>query len=323
MVATKYIYSIQTDFPNHKVDSTTLTTEIGLSAITVALDHIDTAGDNCDIWFKAALSGGEETMLNGVVAVHQGIAPSPGISLVQLSSPKMTDNKPFFTPDMFPAGTIAVFADCADNATTGVRWAGDRFQVSANSEGDTVFEAQFIDLLYLVGGDMVRKNGTIGDYAKHKIYCPATAGTENVGAGDFDKFQVATSCNMYVYVSTGDGDWDLNLTEKLNANVNFTKAVPVPCVPGTGWFDYNPTTDTLVVNPDHAGSYNLFDFDVYLPPHLPVLGLLGDGTRDLRPFAASPKALLPHWIHEVTVHHGTGTHQLDVTWTLIVGRYPF
>jgi len=76
MAAVKYTYSIQTDFPNHKVDSTTLITEIGLSSITVALDHIDTAGDDCDIWFKAALSEGEETTLDGIVAAHAGQAPA-------------------------------------------------------------------------------------------------------------------------------------------------------------------------------------------------------------------------------------------------------
>jgi len=75
MAATKYTYSIQTDFPNHVENSDSLTTEIEVSSITVAFDHIDTAGDDCDIWFKAALSEGEETTLDGVVAAHQGVAP--------------------------------------------------------------------------------------------------------------------------------------------------------------------------------------------------------------------------------------------------------
>ena len=72
MAATKYTYSIQNDFPNHKVDSDRLTQEIQQSAIITALDHIDTAGDVCDIWFKDVLSSGDQTVLDTIVANHSG-----------------------------------------------------------------------------------------------------------------------------------------------------------------------------------------------------------------------------------------------------------
>jgi len=82
MSATKYTYLIQTDFPNHVENSDSLKAEIAVSSITIALDYINTvlghpdpADDYCDIWFKAALSEGEETALDGVVAAHQGVAP--------------------------------------------------------------------------------------------------------------------------------------------------------------------------------------------------------------------------------------------------------
>lgn len=72
MASTKYTYSISSDFPNQKVASLSLTNEINDSSIVTPLSHINTAADNCDIWFTDALSSGDETTLDGIVAGHQG-----------------------------------------------------------------------------------------------------------------------------------------------------------------------------------------------------------------------------------------------------------
>lgn len=76
MPATKYTYSISADFPAQKVDPSRLTSEVQGSSIVTALDHVDTSGDDCDVWFKEVLSAGDETTLDGLVAVHSG-APLP------------------------------------------------------------------------------------------------------------------------------------------------------------------------------------------------------------------------------------------------------
>lgn len=73
----KYTYSIQSDFPNHKVSNDRLTNEIRASAIVVALDRIDTAGDVCDVCFRADLSSADEAILDGLVAAHTGDQVSP------------------------------------------------------------------------------------------------------------------------------------------------------------------------------------------------------------------------------------------------------
>ena len=75
MTETKYTYSISGDFPNQKVNSDSLKNEIDESAIVTALSYINTNLDDCDIWFGDALSGGDETILNGIVATHQGNPP--------------------------------------------------------------------------------------------------------------------------------------------------------------------------------------------------------------------------------------------------------
>lgn len=68
----KYTYTIATAFPNGIVASERLTEEILDSSIVTALDHIDTGLGDCDIWFVSALSGGEQTTLDGLVAAHSG-----------------------------------------------------------------------------------------------------------------------------------------------------------------------------------------------------------------------------------------------------------
>ena len=72
MASEKYIYSIQNDTPNHKVDSNRLTNEIRASSIITALDYIGTDGDELDIWMKATLSTEDEATLDYVVAHHSG-----------------------------------------------------------------------------------------------------------------------------------------------------------------------------------------------------------------------------------------------------------
>lgn len=93
---TTYTYSISTDFPNHAVSSDRLTVEIRESAIVTALDCINTIGDACQIVFKADLSSGDESILDGLVAVHSGeplpvvIPPKSdsGVPIVEMGLPE-------------------------------------------------------------------------------------------------------------------------------------------------------------------------------------------------------------------------------------------
>jgi len=67
-----YTYSISQDFPNAKVDPSRLASEIGRSAIVTALASVNTAGNDCNVVFKASLSSGDEAILDGLVAAHSG-----------------------------------------------------------------------------------------------------------------------------------------------------------------------------------------------------------------------------------------------------------
>ena len=93
MAVTKYAYSISQDFtglvsPYTRPDIGRLTQEIQTSAIVTALDHIDCGGDACDIYFKDAISSGDETILDGIVAAHTG---APLAQSLQVQPVKIED----------------------------------------------------------------------------------------------------------------------------------------------------------------------------------------------------------------------------------------
>jgi len=69
MNATRYRFSIQDDFPFHKVAPDRLDKEIRDSDIVIAIDHITTGADgdedNCDVWFKDELDNDGKVILYG------------------------------------------------------------------------------------------------------------------------------------------------------------------------------------------------------------------------------------------------------------------
>jgi hypothetical protein len=72
-----YTYSISTDFPNGAVAPDVLTDEINDSSISTGVLEGMTLrtpdSDTCYIQFDVALSAGDKTTLDGIVAAHQGI----------------------------------------------------------------------------------------------------------------------------------------------------------------------------------------------------------------------------------------------------------
>lgn len=70
-MTTTYTYDIE-DFLNDEVNSNKLTVEIEDSSITKTLEGITTSGDDVYIDFDSALTTGEETTLEGIVAIHDG-----------------------------------------------------------------------------------------------------------------------------------------------------------------------------------------------------------------------------------------------------------
>lgn len=236
-----------------------------------------------------------------------------------LEIPRAEDGKQYYTPDLFPLGNFAVHVGCGDDVANGVRGAGPLCVLSRNTEGSSSLEYQFIDVTLLAGGSLYRVAGEIGDYVDFSVIAPATVGAANAGAGAYDKYAVGGGLNMFIPNATTEGDWDLNLTESLNANVAFTKVVPVPAG-GTGFFDYDVATNTCSLNPLQEGEYNLFDAALDLTWHVRKAPLLGEGKMCSTVAAVKPAKVLPHWKFKTTITHGGGSNALQVSWKLFMGR---
>lgn len=74
-MATTYTYSLSTDFGDN-LEPSQLQEEIAASAIVTDVSRIDTVGDVVDIIFVSALSGGDQTILNGLVSAHVPVPQS-------------------------------------------------------------------------------------------------------------------------------------------------------------------------------------------------------------------------------------------------------
>ena len=315
MSATKYTYSISTDFPNHKVNSAALIFEISSSAIVTAPDHVDTEGDVCDIWMKAALSEGDETLLDAVVAAHMG-ASLESCAHFALSSPSTADGTPVFLPCAFPSGIFLYVSSAGDDITNQVRGAGALLVFKSETEEDIVKYAQFMDPAYeadaIVQYSGADHNGTNSDYLTIEVIAPASvvvANGTNTG-----------NCNVVNHVivpAAGDGAYDINLE---------TAAIPVPAKDAedkpNGYWDYAFTfigKGAITPNVGGTGGYHLLDVEQTLLRHGNKCVLLGAGNICVSMLPIEPKAVLPHWKGKVTVHN-YGHTGLKVAVTLKVGR---
>jgi hypothetical protein len=218
-----------------------------------------------------------------------------------------------------------MYLGVGDDVTAGTRFGGTEFCISRESTGDGTKEWQFMEWVYLAGGTVWRKNAVCNDWVRYELLAPASPATQNVGSGAYGKLAIGGGINMFVNpVAPGaDGpDWDLNLAETLNANVGFSKVVPVPSPTSSGFFDWDPDTETVTYNATGEGLFNLFDAEISLGKFVDRLQVAGDGDLDLRVSAVKPKRLLAHWKHKLTLHNSTDKTgaAIEVAWNLFLSR---
>lgn len=79
MAETVYNYSISGDVTAGAVRTDQLEDEIHASTIIIAVERIDTDGDNLDVVMKDALSTGDKTTLDSVVQNHVPVYPDKGL----------------------------------------------------------------------------------------------------------------------------------------------------------------------------------------------------------------------------------------------------
>lgn len=132
-----YIYSIQNDTANGKVATDALHAEILAASLITQIAGISTIADDLKIVFNDTLSGPDETSLNMVVLLHEGVALKEEI--VQKFEQRL------------PQGGLKV------------TYRGFQFDAVADSE--TTYDYAFTEDLYLKDGDLEVKDEDYRDYA--------------------------------------------------------------------------------------------------------------------------------------------------------------
>ena len=208
MAATKYTYAISTDTTNALVDSDRLGSEIADSAIVIALDYIETAADVLDVWMKDALSGGDETILTGVVNAHDGTPLASGPDQVHIVDSAVGIKLTNIGPRSF------LFSHNFCDATT---WFGDSVRVTAEAVGtgdaaQTVFGLANTNIIDLAHGKITDENLVVPtaaqtgtDFLVH-VYLDAVEQTETPWLGSAADYSVnyATGDITFV-VAPGSG----------------------------------------------------------------------------------------------------------------------
>jgi len=85
MADTPYVYSLAGDFSNG-VNAGRLDEEVRASDIVVALRGVSVAGDDVTVTFKASLDSSDESILDGIVAAHDGSPDEPVPAPVDIRS---------------------------------------------------------------------------------------------------------------------------------------------------------------------------------------------------------------------------------------------
>lgn len=245
-----------------------------------------------------------------------------------------TDGIRIFRHVVVPTDAYPAHVGRGDDEVNGGFENGKFFTCTNDGHADGKTETltfRFNRWLYLLGGQGQALNaqtktgvGQGGDYVRYVPKAPATPSTSNPGAGAYSKLAIGGGVSMFVPAGTpgaGAADFDLNLSEKFNANVDFTKVVPVSAPLDDGFFDWDCDTDVVTLNSSKAGGYNLFDSEIVLRPYLQTFNIIGDTRWDLTVPAIMPARILPHWKHdfELHVHSDRAGNPVEAVFNMFVG----
>lgn len=142
MSETKYSYA-------KECNSNRLIQEISDSAIVTALDRIERV-TTTDIWFKDALSGGDETILSALVTAHVN-TPLPDDEIKPVSLSTLPEAQPFAVP------AYRTKLNATDDIIT--------VAPNTNEHIDFLLTAE----RYVTGGSICVQNAQLGDYIEASV----------------------------------------------------------------------------------------------------------------------------------------------------------
>jgi len=139
-MATKYSYTISSEFPNGVVNIDRLTIEVRDSGISTALEYIAIDGGECEIWFKSDLSTKDETTLDGLVAVHSGEEPEVVDTMYDRTTGKIRVHQTSRQP-----GTKTFFTGASDDTDNIMDVGGGPLWMTYHKVGDPIDDAIYFD----------------------------------------------------------------------------------------------------------------------------------------------------------------------------------
>lgn len=249
----KYLIS---DFPNNKVDPSSLALEIQEEPdIYIALVYVDVNPPTCDIVFKAELSETEETTLvSGIMPNHDG---EP---IAEIKPPTMADGRPLVRSDTRPLNTATYFTMSGDTASgigngTDLMWdftpdsgfttISGPITLSCGGQIPEGYKAQIIDMsfvdpIYLKDGTIYFYDAPWGQMAVMSILVPqgnyfpnehGSIPSEALGLAAGNHYSYAATDTIYYrYVNKHFMYGSCPMGDELNAEGAMVDALP------PGWF---------------------------------------------------------------------------------------
>jgi hypothetical protein len=286
-----YSYSITGDTANGTLSPEKLVDEINGSSIDNVLLSVEHDGDDLDIIFDAALDAGEQTILDGLVAAHDGIPYPAQPQTVKLDSAPQNPDGRFIlheTPRRY--GTITYFTGAGDDTANEYSVGGSSGQTMAwhHEIGDGT-QTIYVDFncieneSYLHAG-ILQWKGALNDDVTCEVVPKITTYTTGTGK-DF------TLYGGYLIVPTapGSGDVDVTAANRVLVEVPLNETGQRA---GAGYFDADWNTSTkqwenFAPNYTGTGRFNMFAAEVVLDRFANRLTVLGDGMSPLGTHDAS------------------------------------
>lgn len=294
-MASQFSYSIANDTLNGLVAEANLHQEIAGSAITIALQGLTTSGDDLTVEFKASISASEETILNGLIASHDGVRSVNDPQIVEISGVEKTANlKSMAVHEVPPEGTSSVFVshDFTDKTT----WYQESVAVTDETLTDSgdglTFEAantHFIDMTH----GKIHKEDTLnaaGDYditVKVNDVVQTSGYSVDYVAGEitFDSSQSGNTVKLTYRYASGS-TWTLGPAEAgktlhvKHTEVQFSKSANIDSPINFDTFVYNPADLPNKVRYDRVRYKSIRDIvnESNLGYSVPAIGSLTEET---------------------------------------------
>lgn len=229
-----------------------------------------------------------------------------------IDSPKTSDGKLIFLQSLFPGGVYLYYTGSGDTTNVGD---GTSLVVTTSTEDhDEEVEITFRDWYYVSGGFGFFRGAEPGDWLSMFYYAPASEVTPNA--------QNQGNCNVVnsvvIVPAAGNGAYDVDL-ETASIIPAYDEVTGVE----SGYWEWSePDTGrgTITAGSPGASPWHLMTVDVALTRPLNRINILGDGPFNLPAPEIKAKMIPPHWPLKFTLHHGSGTHLLELVGNIMTTR---